>query len=91
MADFCNTCSAEMFPEGTKPDIDLEALFKDLEDGEMYNGLLCEGCGIRAIGMFNGVRKAIYTDLTGWVDYDEKFAKRMFDSSLNGEDDEESK
>lgn len=58
MADFCTKCHEEMF-QTTKneligsPDIDVEALFKELKEGN-YTMVLCEGCGLWLILKLKG-------------------------------------
>ena len=89
MADFCTTCCKEMFPETTKPDIDIEALFNDLEDGESHSPFLCEGCTIIAVGKFNGKRKAMYLYEKEWVDYSPEAGKRRFNEILQGKEQDE--
>lgn len=47
MADFCTECSKEMgFP---KPDINEKEIFDSLEKNQ-YLPVICEGCGMLAIG-----------------------------------------
>lgn len=48
MADFCTKCSDEMFGNEIKPDINVQAIFDELEPGYMRR-VLCEGCGMASI------------------------------------------
>ena len=49
MADLCNKCALEMWGDQYWPDIDIPVIAESLEPGT-YAPVLCEGCGIRAIG-----------------------------------------
>jgi hypothetical protein len=49
MADFCNKCAAEMWNDQVEPEIDVHGIADQLEPG-YFESVLCEGCGIRAIG-----------------------------------------
>ena len=48
MADFCTKCSEDMFGGEIKPDIDVKAVFEELQPGYLTN-CLCEGCGMARI------------------------------------------
>lgn len=88
MADFCNVCCNEMFPDSMNPDIDIERLFNELEDGEFHSPFLCEGCTIIAIGKFNGKKKAMFLYEKEWVDYSEDDMRKRFNRAVTGDDDE---
>ena len=49
MADFCNKCAQEMWDKGADPDIDVYKIAEELEPNH-FESVLCEGCGVRAIG-----------------------------------------
>lgn len=68
MADFCNKCSKIMFGD-VGPDIDVQKIFDDLEDGYMMDGLICEGCTLTAIAKDGGKLKVAYLNKDGWFDY----------------------
>jgi hypothetical protein len=54
MADFCNKCAYEMFGEDKRyVDIDVPKLFEELSDNS-YFSVICEGCGMAAVGKENG-------------------------------------
>jgi hypothetical protein len=61
MADFCSKCAPQMWGEDTQPDININEIFKALEDNS-FMPVLCEGCGLRAIGNENGVLLLAVTD-----------------------------
>lgn len=74
MADFCTNCVKEWFSSADgelKPDIDVEAIFKTLQPG-YHTSVLCEGCGMIAIGNVDGKLKVAYMGVEGWQDYKEK-------------------
>jgi hypothetical protein len=50
MAEFCNYCAEEMWGEEIKPDIDIFEIAKDLQPNT-YQPVLCEGCGMAAVGV----------------------------------------
>lgn len=49
MADFCTQCSAATFGDAVEPDINIREIAASLETGT-YVDVLCEGCGMKAIG-----------------------------------------
>jgi len=49
MADFCNKCAQEMWADQVEPEINVELIAEGLEPGH-FESVLCEGCGVRAIG-----------------------------------------
>jgi hypothetical protein len=49
MADFCTKCSKELFGSEVEPEIHVEKIAESLED-DHYAIVLCEGCGMRAVG-----------------------------------------
>ena len=49
MADFCTNCSTKMFGEKVDPEIDISAIFDNLELGKYLEGYLCKGCELVAI------------------------------------------
>jgi len=49
MADFCTQCSAATFGDKTQPDINIRETAASLKNGT-YVPVLCEGCGMNAIG-----------------------------------------
>jgi hypothetical protein len=49
MADFCTKCSEHMFGNDVTPEIDVEKIAETLEN-DHYAIVLCEGCGMRAVG-----------------------------------------
>jgi hypothetical protein len=49
MADFCTNCSLEMWGNELPPDLDIKEIAESLKSGT-YKPVLCEGCGMRAIG-----------------------------------------
>jgi len=51
MADFCTRCTPRMWGEGVLPDINIQEVFNKLTEGS-YAPVLCEGCGLSAIGKF---------------------------------------
>lgn len=52
MADFCTKCAKEMgFLE---PDINVEEIFENLEDGYSQSGFICERCGLIMIAKIEG-------------------------------------
>lgn len=53
MADFCTQCSDYMFGSNIKPDIDVEEIAQTVSNGH-YLPVLCEGCGMRAVGKNTG-------------------------------------
>ena len=57
--------------EGIKPDIDVEQIFQGLEE-DHYIGVLCEGCGMAAIGKAGGKLKVGYVNDNRWHDYEVK-------------------
>ena len=81
MSSWCSPCNEFMFGENSKPDWDIEQLFAELEkenngDNFGYDGFLCEGCGLLAISIQDGKRKAIYSGNDEWVDYDSEKGKK---------------
>lgn len=50
MAEFCNKCAAK---KGFGVDINIDTIFEKLHPGE-YQVVLCEGCGLTAIGKTAG-------------------------------------
>jgi hypothetical protein len=51
MAEFCTKCTPKMLGEDALPDININQIFDTLNVGE-YAPVLCEGCGLAAIGKF---------------------------------------
>jgi hypothetical protein len=49
MADFCNKCSAHLFGTQLTADIDVYRISEELQL-DTYEVVLCEGCGLSAIG-----------------------------------------
>jgi hypothetical protein len=49
MAEFCNKCSERMFGGDVEPAINIQKLTQTLEN-DHYAIVLCEGCGMRAVG-----------------------------------------
>jgi len=49
MSDYCNKCSNLLFGESVEPDIDIEPEFAKLKS-DKFIPVLCEGCGLIAIG-----------------------------------------
>jgi hypothetical protein len=49
MAEFCTYCAPKMWGEETLPDIDVIAIAESLPQ-DTYSLVLCEGCGMSAIG-----------------------------------------
>jgi hypothetical protein len=49
MADFCNKCAQEMWDDQCEPEINIEKISETLEPGH-FESVLCEGCGVRAVG-----------------------------------------
>ena len=58
MADFCTKCSHKIDPE-KKPDIDVENIFENLQEGYVESGFICEGCGLVVISRQDGKLKVI--------------------------------
>ena len=84
MADFCTICSIHMWGDKDDnlmpilPDIDVMAEFKKLEPDTYVSGLLCEGCGLVAIGNIKGELKVARMsdakqEFIHWEDYTDKF------------------
>ena len=70
MADFCTNCIESVFPEGTPPDIDIEAIIESLKPGQ-YVQCLCEGCELRAVSKDeDGTIKYAYIDESEGNQYD---------------------
>lgn len=49
MADFCTKCAYEMWGDMLPPDIDIKKEAESLQPNR-YVPIICEGCGMRAIG-----------------------------------------
>ena len=49
MAEFCTKCSPEMFGSDIPVDIDIDEIHLTLSPNE-YEVVLCEGCGLSAVG-----------------------------------------
>ena len=49
MADFCNNCALETWGDQYSPEIDIYKIAEGL-DLNTYKPVLCEGCGICAVG-----------------------------------------
>jgi hypothetical protein len=49
MADFCNKCSTEIAGDTGEAEIDILKLSESLAP-DTYIPVLCEGCGMRAVG-----------------------------------------
>jgi len=49
MAEFCTYCAPKMWGEEVLPDIDVVAIAESLPQ-DTYSLVLCEGCGMSAIG-----------------------------------------
>jgi hypothetical protein len=49
MADFCNKCAQVLWGDQHEPEIEIERIAEQLEPGH-FESVLCEGCGVRAIG-----------------------------------------
>ena len=49
MAEFCTYCAPKMWGDEVLPDIDVVAIAESLPQ-EAYSLVLCEGCGMSAIG-----------------------------------------
>jgi hypothetical protein len=49
MSDFCTQCSIATFGDKIQPDINIREIASSLENG-MYVPVLCEGCGMNAVG-----------------------------------------
>lgn len=52
MAEFCTYCAPKMWGEEALPDIDVAAIAESLPL-DTYSLVLCEGCGMSAIGKDN--------------------------------------
>lgn len=63
MADFCTRCSIEMWGEEIAPDINVEQIISELKP-DHYMDVLCEGCGMAAIGK-NGAGEVYIAILDG--------------------------
>lgn len=75
MADFCNKCNEELFPN-TPPGIDVNAIFKKLKEGE-YLSVICEGCAMDAIGNIDGKMMVNFGE--AWVEYTDETWKKRYD------------
>jgi len=74
MSEFCNYCYSELFDEGVmgpggEPDIDVDKIFKELEEGE-YQSCLCEGCSMICVGRHNDKMVFYIGEMHTWVDED---------------------
>lgn len=76
MAEFCSKCALEMFGVQCKPDIDVNKIFEELQEGFVESGFLCEGCGLVAISKMDGKLKVMRVSKdenepknTEWEDY----------------------
>lgn len=70
MADFCTTCSLEMFGPKAEPDINVMVEFLDLNPGDQVSGFICEGCTLVAIANIDGqLRVARETQDLTWQPY----------------------
>jgi hypothetical protein len=49
MADFCNKCATELFGTKRGPEININEIYQVLNPEE-YQIVLCEGCGLTAVG-----------------------------------------
>lgn len=49
MADFCTRCSTELFGSSVEPEINIAKISEEIE-GDTYLPVLCEGCGMLAVG-----------------------------------------
>lgn len=49
MAEFCTYCAPKMWGDEVLPDIDVTAIAESLSQ-DTYSLVLCEGCGMSAIG-----------------------------------------
>ena len=69
MAEFCTKCAPKLdFPI----DIDCKEILESLPT-DHYLPVMCEGCGLSALGNFNGEYKAAYWIESGkatWVPYE---------------------
>lgn len=71
MADFCNICSEEMFGKEVQPDINVNEILADIDNG-FFTTVLCEGCGMSHIGKeVNGVPFLYF-------DYDSRHEDRKY-------------
>ena len=73
MADYCNKCTSELFHETVEPDIDVYKLFEECksrgEDG--YIPVLCEGCGLCAVGYRHDSGTMVVKRITTWPNVSE--------------------
>jgi hypothetical protein len=53
MADFCNKCAYDMWGDHLPADIDVPKIFRELDEGFALT-VMCEGCGLSAIGKNEG-------------------------------------
>lgn len=60
MADFCNACAPEIWGDEFPPDIDTDQIFGSLMDEHYQDGIICEGCGLRAVGRVGDEKILIY-------------------------------
>jgi hypothetical protein len=60
--------------QGLKPDIDVKKIFKKLKK-DHYAEVLCEGCGMVAIGNMDGKLKVRYINSCEWHDYGRQLRK----------------
>lgn len=76
MSDFCNRCSNELWGEDFQPEIDVLKIAESLQPNS-YMPVLCEGCGMSAIGknekgevmIAHVVEEGHVDDLVEWVPY----------------------
>jgi len=81
MADFCNNCAPNVWGEEIDPDIEVTRIALGLENGH-FESVLCEGCGLRAVGKSDEGRPMVaileeegqVEDMVRWISMEEWLA-----------------